>query len=115
MDTDFVVRYRPVKDMEETTVPRRPAFLLFEEFLSWREPKPYKGQQNARAYYWFSKPTGMSSARAAWRCAFYRASTSIGTWRRSPSSSPTLRTASAGVTPLTSSRAASGGRTASST
>ncbi len=54
-DTDFVVRYRPVKNVEETTVPRRATFLLFEEFLPSREPKPYKGQQNARAYYWFSK------------------------------------------------------------
>lgn len=54
-DTHFVVRCRPAKGVEETTVPRRAAFLFFEEFLPWREPKPYKGQQNARAYYWFSK------------------------------------------------------------
>ena len=50
-DTSSFVRYRPVKDEEETTVPRRAMFLLFEEFLPWREPKPYKGQKNARAFY----------------------------------------------------------------
>ena len=54
-DTSSFVRYRPVKDEEETTVPRRAMFLLFEEFLPWREPKTYKGQENARAFYSFSK------------------------------------------------------------
>lgn len=54
-DTDFAIRYRPAKDAEETTAPRRAALLPFETFMPWREPKPYKGQRNARAYYWFSK------------------------------------------------------------
>lgn len=56
--TSFVIRYRPKDGIEETASPRQAALLPFETFLLWRQPRPYKGQQNARAYYWFSKGGG---------------------------------------------------------
>lgn len=57
-DTNFVIRYRPRDGIEETALLGQAALLPVENFLLWREPKPYKGQQNARAYHWFSKGGG---------------------------------------------------------
>lgn len=39
----FDICYRPRDGVEESASPRQAALLSFEDFLLWREPKPYKG------------------------------------------------------------------------
>ena len=54
-DCVFEIRYRPKKGVEKVVSLREAIFLPFETFELWREPKPHKGQPNARAYSWFVK------------------------------------------------------------